>query len=92
MSEPSAAVRVERRGGVGDLVLCRPDRRNALDYAAVGEILDALRTLDDDPDVGSVLVYGEGRRSAPAEISPSSNGDCRRPPTTFTAPARCGPS
>ena len=59
-SDSSAAVRVDRRGGVGDVVLCRPERRNALDYAAVGEILEALRTLDDDPDVGSVLMYGEG--------------------------------
>ena len=66
MSQPvdggseSSAVRIERRGGVGELVLARPERRNALDYAAVGEILDALRSLDDDADVGAVLMYGEG--------------------------------
>jgi enoyl-CoA hydratase/carnithine racemase len=59
MSEQTA-VRIERRGAVGDLVLARPERRNALDYAAVGEILDALRTLDDDSEVGSVLMFGEG--------------------------------
>ena len=29
---------------MGELVLARPDRRNALDYAAVGEILEALGT------------------------------------------------
>ena len=34
MTERSA-VRVESRGGVGDVVLSRPERRNALDYAAV---------------------------------------------------------
>ena len=54
------SVRIERRGAVGELVLARPERRNALDYAAVGEILEALRTLDHDPDVASVLMYGEG--------------------------------
>ncbi len=55
------AVRVDRDGGVGELVLARPERRNALDYAAVLELLDALRELDADDDVGAVLVYGEGR-------------------------------
>jgi len=54
------AVRIERRGGVGELVLARPDRRNALDYAAVGELVAALRELDADDDVGAVLMYGEG--------------------------------
>ena len=46
---------------MGDLVLARPERRNALDYAAVLELLDALRDLEDDDDVGAVLLYGEGR-------------------------------
>ena len=55
-----AAVRIEHRGGVGELVLARPDRRNALDYAAVAELVAALRALDEAPDVGAVLLYGEG--------------------------------
>src|SRR5262245_47367733 len=55
------AVRVDRRGAVGELVLARPERRNALDYAAVLELLDALRDLEADENVGAVLLYGEGR-------------------------------
>jgi enoyl-CoA hydratase/carnithine racemase len=55
------SVRIDRRDGVGELVLARPERRNALDYAAVLELLDALSELDGDDDVGAVLLYGEGR-------------------------------
>jgi methylglutaconyl-CoA hydratase len=55
------AVRIDRRGGVGELVLARPERRNALDYAAVLELVGALRELDGDDDVGAVLLYGEGK-------------------------------
>jgi methylglutaconyl-CoA hydratase len=57
----NTAVRVDRHEGVGELVLARPERRNALDYAAVLELLDALRELDGDDAVGAVLLYGEGR-------------------------------
>lgn len=62
-SEPDddPAVRVERRDGVGEIVLARPDRRNALDYSAVLELIAALHELEDDDGVGAVLVYGEGR-------------------------------
>jgi methylglutaconyl-CoA hydratase len=56
-----SAVRIDRRGGVGELVLARPERRNALDYTAVLELLEALGELDADDDVGAVLLYGEGR-------------------------------
>lgn len=59
MSEP--AVRITRRDGVGEIVLARPDRRNALDYAAVLELVASLRELEDDEATGAVLVHGEGR-------------------------------
>ncbi len=55
------AVRIDRRDGVGEIVLARPDRRNALDYAAVLELVAALAELDDDDDVGAVLIYGDGQ-------------------------------
>jgi enoyl-CoA hydratase/carnithine racemase len=55
------AVRVDRRGGVGEIVLVRPDRRNALDYAAVLELVAALTELESDDSIGAVLVYGEGK-------------------------------
>jgi methylglutaconyl-CoA hydratase len=54
------AVRLERRDGVGEVVLVRPDRRNALDYAAVLELIAVLAELADDDAVGAVLIVGEG--------------------------------
>lgn len=57
----TAGVRIDRADGVGEVVLDRADRRNALDYAAVAELVAALHRLDDDDAVGAVLVRGEGR-------------------------------
>jgi methylglutaconyl-CoA hydratase len=54
------AVNIERRDGVGELTLARPDRRNALDYAAVTAVVAGLRALDDDDAVGAVLLAGDG--------------------------------
>ena len=59
MDEP--AVRIDRRGGVGEIVLIRPDRRNALDYDAVEQLLAALAELEGDDTVGAVLIHGEGQ-------------------------------
>jgi enoyl-CoA hydratase/carnithine racemase len=54
------AVRLDSRGAVGEVVLARPDRRNALDYAAVLELVAALRQFDENDSVGAVLLYGDG--------------------------------
>ena len=61
MTAASSAVRIDRRDGVGEIVLARPDRRNALDYAAVLELVDALEQLEADDAIRAVLLYGEGR-------------------------------
>lgn len=53
-------VRVERSFGVGELVIDRPERRNALNGAVVEGLHDGLRSLLDDPQVAVVLVRGEG--------------------------------
>jgi enoyl-CoA hydratase/carnithine racemase len=42
------------------LSLAAPERRNALDYAAVRELCDALRAADADPEVGAVLLRADG--------------------------------
>lgn len=56
-----ASVRVDRDGGVAEIVLARPDRRNALDYAAVLELVAALHAVEADDGVGAVLLRGDGR-------------------------------
>lgn len=43
------------------LTMAAPERRNALDYAAVRELCDALRAADADPEVGAVLLRAEGK-------------------------------
>jgi len=47
-------------GRVRTLVLDDPDRRNALDYAAVGELVAALEAAAADPGVGCVVLTGAG--------------------------------
>ena len=54
------AFRIERRGGVAEVVLDRADRRNPLDYAAVLELNGHLADLDHDPAVAAVLLRGDG--------------------------------
>ena len=46
--------------GVLVLTLDAPERRNALDYAAVRELLDAFRAAEDDPAVRAVLLNANG--------------------------------
>ncbi len=46
--------------GVLTLTLDAPERRNALDYAAVHELLDALRAAEADPSVRCVLLTANG--------------------------------
>lgn len=46
--------------GVRTLVLNRPERRNALDMAAAGALLQALRAADRDESVGAVLLAANG--------------------------------
>lgn len=55
-----ASIRIDRDGRVGELVLTRPDRRNALDYATVLALVAALEDLENDDGVGAVLIHGEG--------------------------------
>ena len=42
------------------LTLAAPERRNALDYAAVRELCEVLRAADADPGVGAVLLRADG--------------------------------
>ncbi len=59
-------VRVERpagQGGVALVWLDRPEVLNALDYRTLGELADALETLDSDESVLCVVITGAGDRA-----------------------------
>ena len=52
---------VERHGTVGWLVFDRPDRANAMDATMLGELEEAWRELDADPEVRVIVNTGNGR-------------------------------
>jgi enoyl-CoA hydratase len=53
-------IRLEARDGVAVLTLDAPQRRNALTVAMAQALHDACETIDADPEVGAVVVRGEG--------------------------------
>jgi 2-(1,2-epoxy-1,2-dihydrophenyl)acetyl-CoA isomerase len=59
--QPPIDHRVEVSGGVATIVLDRPHAYNALTGAMLGSLLQTLRTLEADADVGAVLLTGAGK-------------------------------
>jgi enoyl-CoA hydratase len=53
-------IRIDRHDRVAVLTLTDPDRRNALNLDMCAEMLDAVDALETDPDVGALVVTGEG--------------------------------
>ncbi|WP_435129142.1 3-hydroxyacyl-CoA dehydrogenase/enoyl-CoA hydratase family protein [Halobaculum sp. D14] len=64
------AIRVERDGRVGRIVLDRPHRMNTVSEEMLEELGLAVEALESDDDVRSILVTGEGDRafSAGADV------------------------
>jgi enoyl-CoA hydratase/carnithine racemase len=54
-------IRSERQGEVQLLTLNRPDRLNAWTPKMAEELADAIEAANHDPDVGAVVMTGEGR-------------------------------
>lgn len=59
---PGNAVEVERRGGVGWIVLNRPDQINAINDGIRRGVPAALAELDSDPSVRVIVIRGAGAR------------------------------
>lgn len=72
-------VRTEREGAVATVVLCRPERKNAIDRATAEALLAALLAADGDPGVGAIVLWGRAAPSAPAPTCTPS------PPASRTA-------
>lgn len=53
-------VLISKEGRVGVVTLNRPQARNALSGALIDELLQALKTLDSDPEVGAIVLTGAG--------------------------------
>ena len=61
MTEPVLVVDVAE--GVARVTLNRPEVRNALDEALLGELDSALRRLEDDPAARVIVLRGAGDRA-----------------------------
>ncbi len=62
---------VERAEGLATIILNRPKSLNALSMATVAELNLAVEEIDDDRDVGSLILTGAGEKAfaAGADIS-----------------------
>ena len=65
MAEPAPRIKVDATDdeGVAVVWLNRPEVLNALDYATLGELVDALEALDVDPAVRCIVITGAGERA-----------------------------
>jgi len=48
----------EVQDGVGQITINRPEKRNAMSYAILGEFLDAVRTAGEREDVRALIITG----------------------------------
>jgi naphthoate synthase len=53
-------IRLERAGGIAKITICRPEVRNAFRPQTLFELSAAFDIARDDPDVGVVILTGEG--------------------------------
>jgi len=61
MNDEYEQIRSERQGEVQVLTLNRPDRLNAWTPRMAEELVDAIQRANRDPDVGAIVMTGEGR-------------------------------
>ena len=59
-SDVRGGIAVHRHGVIAEVVLCRPERRNALDLAIWRRLTEAFRTLDADPQLRVAILRGAG--------------------------------
>ncbi|MFM8323036.1 MAG: enoyl-CoA hydratase-related protein [Chloroflexota bacterium] len=68
------SILVEMHARVGLARLNRPQAMNALNHRLMGELMDALQTFDDDPEVGAMVVTGSEKVfAAGADIKEMAN-------------------
>ena len=51
---------IEKKQRVGIITLNRPEKRNALSAQLVNEVMDVLKELDNDSEVGAIVLRGSG--------------------------------
>lgn len=68
-------VQIERINGVGWIILNRPGQINAINQALREETRRALEALDNDPQVGAIVIRGMGERGFCAGADIKSQAD-----------------
>jgi len=58
---PYEQIIAEKHGRVGIIRLNRPDRLNAFNKQMSRELLEAVEAYNQDPDIGAIILTGEGR-------------------------------
>lgn len=53
-------IRLEKADGIAKVTINRPERRNAFRPKTILELLDAFHVVREDPEVGVVILTGEG--------------------------------
>jgi enoyl-CoA hydratase/carnithine racemase len=53
-------IKIENDGGILNLTMARPDKKNALTNAMYGALADAIQGAETDPAVRVILIRGEG--------------------------------
>lgn len=74
-------VLMERRGRLAVLILNRPEKLNALNYAMNDRLVALLDRLEGEPDIGAIIITGAGDRAF------SAGGDIHE----FTQSVKDGP-
>jgi 2-(1,2-epoxy-1,2-dihydrophenyl)acetyl-CoA isomerase len=57
----NASVRLSVQGGIAVVTLNRPEQLNAINYAMLCGLVDAVSAADAEPEVGCIVVTGAGR-------------------------------
>lgn len=79
----------KRTGQIAQLTLNRPDKLNALNADLMAEFREAMKVVEEDPEVRALIITGAGRAfssgfdiqlDAASMDHPNSTGDARRTP------------
>lgn len=76
--------RIARHDGVGELILDRAERRNAIVGPMVDDLISGLEELTSDPDVRAILLRGEGGVLSAGLDVEAFFGDAEPPPWRAT--------
>jgi enoyl-CoA hydratase len=76
---PYEYILVEKEQGVAILTMNRPDKLNAMNRQLSGELHDAVKQMEADPEIGCIVITGAGERafSAGGDIHEQRENDRR---------------